>query len=202
MKTFVYRSIRVFVSLDLSALMSLSHYSNTMKLVIGAIMASLAAIFQSAGLFVGFGYVLSMMATLPIIIATMISMRIGMMAYISTILLVSVIQPSEVIVFTFTTGLLGLSIGIGGRKFQKVLYIMLFAALSLTIGIISVLSIFNFPILGPSISTALDIKMLIAVFSFSLLYSWIWIKVSVGFSSIIQKTIPHPKKTTLYERNQ
>ncbi|PMC40738.1 hypothetical protein CJ195_03240 [Bacillus sp. UMB0899] len=202
MKSFIRQVSRVFFSQDLSGIEPLYQYSYTMKLMIGAIMASLAAILQSAGLFVGFGYVLSMLATLPIILTTMISIRIGMMAYISTILLVSIIQPSEIIIFTFTTGLLGLCIGIGLRRFKHVLYVMVFAALSLTMGIISVMTIFHFPILGPSVSTALDSKIVGAVFVFALLYSWIWIKVSIGFSGILLKAVPHPQKASTYQKNQ
>lgn len=60
----------------------------------------------------GIGYLISFLATLPIFLVTSLSIRQGILSYILTILLLFIIQPSELIIFPFTTGLLGIAIGV------------------------------------------------------------------------------------------
>ena len=88
-------------------------YSNTLKLVLGSVLGAMAALLQAAGLFAGIGYLFSMLATGPTVLATILSIRIGLITYILTTLLLVIIQPTEVLVFLFTTGLLGVGLGIG-----------------------------------------------------------------------------------------
>ena len=98
---------------------TIDSYSKTIKLVGGALLGSIAVIFQSAGIFTGLGFILSMMSTGPLVLASLISLRIGVMTYIITVCLLTIFQPSEVLVFLFTTGLLGLSLGIGLKYFKE-----------------------------------------------------------------------------------
>ncbi|WP_456275971.1 hypothetical protein [Bacillus sp. AK128] len=164
-------------------------YSFTNKLVLGAILASLAALFQSAGIIVGIGYALSILTTWPIAIATVISVKIGIMSYFSTILLLVLIQPSELLIFPFTTGLLGLSLGVGIKIVKNSLLSTLFASLSLTFGILTLLYAVQFPILGPTISTTFDFKVVVLTFLFSILYSWLWLRLcSVGLRFLYRFT--------------
>jgi hypothetical protein len=148
--------------------------SNITKLVLGAVFAALAAVFQSAGFFTGIGYAFSILTTLPIFLSTMISIRIGLMSYFITILLLVIIQPTEVFVFPFTTGLLGISLGIAFTLWKSRLGITLFGGITLTAGIMSLLYVFRFPVLGPSISEKFDLKISFLILGFSLFYSWIW----------------------------
>lgn len=198
MKSYLTRGVRALFHNQLDYVSTMGNYSQLTKVALGAVLAALAAIFQSAGLFIGFGYVLSMLATWPLIMATMISTRIGLMAYISTIFLLAIIQPSELLVFSFTTGLLGVSIGFGIRKFNKVLLIMMFASTALLLGIIILISVFQFPILGPSIKT-LGFGIIGGMFLFSLLYSWIWIRVSLLVIKAIQKSLLD-RKASVYDQ--
>lgn len=154
-------------------------YTGTTKLMLGAILASLACIFQSAGIFVGIGYVVSILTTLPIVVASVISLKIGFLTYILTILLLAITQPSELLIFPFTTGLLGLSLGIGLKILRNTVLITIFSSCCLTLGITCLLYIFQFPILGPSVTTNFDSKLLLYIFAFSILYSWIWLKLSL-----------------------
>jgi hypothetical protein len=198
MRSYLSRGIRTVFHNEMNDVPTMDHYSQLSKIAMGAIMAALAVIFQSAGIFIGFGYVLSMLATWPMIIAASISFQIGIMTYVTTIFLLAIIQPSEVLVFSFTTGLLGISIGYGIRKMKNVFKVMLFAGASMLLGIIILISLFQFPILGPSIN-ALGFGMLGSIFLFSLLYSWIWIKVSLIGMKVLQKAIPE-RKPSVYDR--
>lgn len=60
----------------------------------------------------GIGFLISFLATLPIFLATCFSIRQGILSYTLTIFLLFIIQPSELIIFPFTTGLLGIAMGV------------------------------------------------------------------------------------------
>jgi hypothetical protein len=167
----------------------LNDYSQTTRFVMGALLGSIAVIFQSAGIFTGVGYIISMMTTGPIVLATLLSVRIGCLTYLVTILLLAIVQPSELLVFLFTTGLLGLSLGIGLVYLKRTLLILSFSALSLTLGISLLLYVVKFPILGPSVSSDLNVVVSLSTFAFSFLYSWIWLKLSIMAFNLFHKVI-------------
>ncbi|MFS0821794.1 hypothetical protein [Bacillus sp. 1P02SD] len=158
---------------------TIDKYSKTTRIVIGALLGSIAVIFQSAGIFTGIGYTLSMMSTGPLVLASLMSLRIGLMTYFVTVFLLALLQPSELLVFIFTTGLLGLSLGIGLKYVKKSILIILFSGSCLTLGISLLLYGLKFPILGPSITSHFNSMVVIGTFAFSLLYSWIWKVVSI-----------------------
>lgn len=164
-------------------------YTNTTKLVLGSIFAAFAALFQSAGIFVGFGYVFSILSTLPIVLSTMISFRIGFMSYLTATLLLIIIQPSEVIIFSFTTGLLGLCLGLAFKWWRSWIVISLFSGIGLTAGIIVVLYVIQFPILGPNVSNVFEFNAFFFIFLFSLFYSSIWMILSKKIAGLIFKGI-------------
>jgi hypothetical protein len=164
-------------------------YSKTMRLIIGALFGSIAVIFQSAGIFAGIGYIFSMMSTGPLVLASLLSLRIGVMTYFVTIFLLAILQPSELLVFTFTTGLLGLSLGIGLKHLKRNLLIISFTALCLTFGISILLYGFKFSILGPSITTHFNSMVILGTFAFSLLYSWIWKTLSISAFKVLNNVL-------------
>lgn len=95
-----------------SAQLFFNRLSKTKQLVSGAIFASLAALFQSAGGFLpGIGMFISPLSTAPILFCFVLSLPLGFITYILTNLLLLIIQPSELIIFPFTTGILGIGIG-------------------------------------------------------------------------------------------
>lgn len=154
-------------------------YSHTIKLVLGSVLGAIAALLQAAGLFAGIGYVFSMMATGPIVLATILSIRIGLITYIVTTLLLVIIQPTEVLIFLFTTGILGLGLGLGFKLLRKKLLVTLTGMITLAIGIMSLLFLFQFPVLGPTVGTDANISMALGILFFCYIYSWIWMRVSL-----------------------
>lgn len=169
---------------------NISGYSKTMRLAVGALLGSIACIFQSAGVFTGIGYILSMMSTGPLVLASLLAVRTGVMTYVITIFLLGILQPSEVLVFAFTTGLLGLSLGFGLKFLKRGLLIIPSAALCLTLGSSILLYGFKFPILGPSVTSHFNSGILIGIFAFSLLYSWIWKTLSITAFKFLNKVLP------------
>src|SRR5699024_7507846 len=96
------------------------HYSNDRNHSLKSIFAGFAATLQYAGGFLlGLGYFLSALATAPILLSSMLSIPYGLMSYFLTMMLLLILQPTELIIFPFTTGLLGLGIGIAFTFLEK-----------------------------------------------------------------------------------
>jgi hypothetical protein len=153
--------------------------SKARKITFAALLGALAAIFQSAGGFMpGVGYFISPLATAPIILSTIYSIRSGLQAYLLTIVLLMIIQPSEIIVFPFTTGVLGFGIGVGFLYLNKRITVIALGSFSLFTGIITLLYLFRFPVLGSSIDSSFSILYVLPIYLFSFLYGWLWVEIS------------------------
>ncbi|MDQ0165721.1 hypothetical protein [Bacillus horti] len=164
--------------------------ATTRKMVTVAFLATLSSIFQSmGGLLPGIGYLISPLATAPIMLSTIFSFRSGLTAYILTIFLLFFIQPSELIIFPFTTGLLGLGIGSSLLYFKTRLSAVLVGSFSLLGGILLVLYVFQFPVLGPIASSTFSLSTIALVYVFSFFYSWLWIEISKYCIKKISKVI-------------
>lgn len=165
-------------------------HTKARMLVLGCFLACIATILQAAGGFLlGIGYFISPFATLPILIGAMFSFQMGVMSYFLTILLLFILFPSELVVFPFTTGLLGIGIGAAFSYFKKRLSIITLGAILLTIGIMSLLYVFHFPVLGPAVSDSFSFLTAGSIFFFSFLYSWLWVEIALFFFKKIKTNI-------------
>lgn len=148
------------------------------RLVITALLSTFAAIFQSAGGFMpGIGFLISPFATLPIFLATCFSIRQGILSYTLTIFLLLIIQPSELIIFPFTTGLLGVALSVAFLQLKRRIVVVSFSAACLLVGIMIILYVFRFPVLGPTVDTTMDLKVIAFIFILSFLYCWIFAEI-------------------------
>ncbi|MDQ0857686.1 hypothetical protein [Bacillus sp. V2I10] len=155
-------------------------HKKTMKLILGSIFACIAAILQAAGGFLpGIGYFLSPLATAPILLCSMFSIPFGVMTYFLTIMLLFILQPTELIVFPFTTGLLGLGIGASFYFFRKRLSIIATGTILLMLGIMSLLFFVHFPVLGSVVSVSFSFLTTGSIFLFAFLYSWLWVEIAL-----------------------
>jgi hypothetical protein len=148
------------------------------KLAVSALLSAVAAALQSAGALGGVGFVISAFVTLPIAVAMLLSVYSGLASYAVTLCLLVLVQPSELIIFPFTTGLLGLSVGLAYRFLNRRITAVAFNALCLTFGIALLLYVFKFPVLGPVVTGAVSFRMLIIIFAVSLPYAWFWTVIS------------------------
>ena len=152
-----------------------------MKLILVSIFTCIAAILQAAGgLLPGIGYFLSPLATAPILLCSMFSIPFGVMSYSLTIMLLLILQPSELIIFPFTTGLLGLGIGASFSFFRKRISVIAAGAIHLMLGIMGLLFIFHFPVLGPAVSVSFSFLTAGGIFLFVFLYSWLWVEIALN----------------------
>ncbi|MFD2612414.1 hypothetical protein [Paenibacillus gansuensis] len=164
--------------------------NQTKSIVTIAFLSAITALFQSAGGFLpGSGYLISPLSTAPIVLATLISFRSGLTAYTLSILLLLLIQPSELIIFPFTTGLLGLGLGFFIARSKNRIEVVLFSAIALWAGITLVLHAFRFPLLGTSVAMNFRIDTTAYVFLFSLLYSWMWTEISLRLAAKLGKSV-------------
>jgi membrane-associated HD superfamily phosphohydrolase len=155
-------------------------HKKTFGLILVSIFACISAILQAAGGFLpGIGYFLSPLATAPILLCSMFSIPFGVMSYFLTIILLFFLQPTELIVFPFTTGLLGLGIGASFYFFRKRLSIIASGTMLLMLGIISLLFIFHFPVLGPAVPDSFSFLTTGCIFLFAFLYSWLWVEMAL-----------------------
>ncbi|WP_252504482.1 hypothetical protein [Sporosarcina sp. Marseille-Q4943] len=160
----------------------LNRWPPTKRLLFMALMAALAAILQSAGgLLPAVGFAISPFATAPIMLVALMCLRSGIFTYIVTILLLFLIEPTELVIFPFTTGLLGLGLGWALYKLNKRLEVVLTNGLLLCIGICIPLYALGFPVFGPTVSSSFNLISLLLILNFSLLYSWIWTELSLFF---------------------
>ncbi|MGG0275954.1 hypothetical protein [Bacillus rhizoplanae] len=148
------------------------------QLAITALLSTFATMFQSAGGFMpGIGFLISCLATLPIFLATCFSIRQGILSYILTIFLLFIIQPSELIIFPFTTGLLGVTLSVAFLQLKRRIVVVSFSAACLLVGIMIILYVFRFPVLGPTVDTTMDPKVIALTFILSFLYCWIFAEI-------------------------
>src|SRR5690625_2114104 len=161
-----------------------------MRLVLVSIFACIAAILQSAGGFLpGVGYLISPLATAPILLCAMFSLLAGASSYILTIMLLVVIQPTELIIFPFTTGLLGLGIGAAFHFCRKRISIVAAGCVLLASGIMSLLFILGFPILGPVSADSFSFLTAGGILLFSFFYSWLWVEMDLHIFKRIKRMI-------------
>lgn len=141
---------------------------------IGGILTAIAVLFQSAPVFLPtIGLVLSPLSTLPIAIAAVSCISLGLSVFFSSALILVLVNVQETIILLFTTGLLG--IFIGTLLYRKgILISILFSSIALTFGMM-----FLTYIVGISafvdFSSTLSIPLIFLIFfSFSLVYASIW----------------------------
>ncbi|NSL53277.1 hypothetical protein [Calidifontibacillus erzurumensis] len=155
-------------------------YKKTKKLILVSIFSSIAAILQAAGgIFPGIGYLISPLATAPILLCSMLSVPFGFMSYFLTIMLLFIIQPTELMVFPLTTGLLGLGLGASFSFFRKRISIIATGAALLMAGIMCLLFIFHFPILGPTVPDSFSFLTTGSISLFVFVYSWLWVELGL-----------------------
>ncbi|SES38003.1 hypothetical protein [Psychrobacillus sp. OK032] len=157
-------------------------HTKVKRLVLGSLLACMATVLQAAGGFLpGIGYFISPFATLPILIGAMFSIQMGVMSYFLTILLLFILFPSEIVIFPFTTGVIGVGIGAAFSFFKKRLNIIIIGAILLTLGIMTLLYVFHFPVLGPAVSESYSFLTAGSIFIFSFLYNWLWVEMALFF---------------------
>lgn len=111
---------------------------------IGGILTTVTVLFQSAPLILPmFGMALSPFSTLPIAIAAVINVSLGLTVFFSSTLILILFSVQETLILCFTTGLLG--VVMGALLYRKGILISIFlSSIALTFGIIFLTYIVRF----------------------------------------------------------
>jgi len=151
------------------------NWSTTQMLVFASIMAALASLLQAAGGYIPvFGFAISPFTTLPICIATIMFFRYGLFSYVLTIFLLLLLEPMELFIFPFTTGLLGITLGWSLTFFRQRIIIISLNSVVLFLGICLPLLVLQFPVFGPMTAENQSLIILVVIYLFSFIYAVLW----------------------------
>ena len=161
--------------------------NRTKMIVLGAFMATIAALFQAAPVLLSeVAVILTIFSDLPIYIAARIKPSTGVLSYLVAAFLIMLISTHESLFFLCTNGVVGLSLGICYyyiknhqlRRcflivYSKKLITMMISSIVLTIS----LSFMNYgigiPVFGVTLPGPVGLQLTI-LFLFSLLYNFIY----------------------------
>ncbi len=141
---------------------------------LGGLLTSLTVLLQSAPVFFpAVGLALSPLSTLPIALAAVFDISLGISVLFSSVLILIMVSPQEAIILLFTTGILGTVIGT--LLYRKgIIVSILSSAIILSIGIIISTYIVGVPAFGDLTCTLSFPVTLLTFFIFSLIYASIW----------------------------
>lgn len=146
----------------------------TKTLVIGALLAVIAAFFQVMPVLFSEAFIfITILSTIPIFIVCRINPKAGVLSYIVASILVLLISTHEGLLFLSTNGVIGVTLGVCRYYTIKRTSIILSSSITLTI----TLSIMNYglgiPVLGKTLPGGI-ITQLVIFFLFSLIYNYIY----------------------------
>jgi hypothetical protein len=141
---------------------------------IGGILTTVAVLFQSAPVFFPIiGLALSPLSSLPIAIAAVSNISLGLLVFFSSALILAIVSAQESIILLFTTGLLGAVIG--ALLYRKgIILSILFSSIALSLGMVLLTYIVGIPGFAALTSSLSMPLALLYIFSFSLIYASIW----------------------------
>jgi hypothetical protein len=147
---------------------------NTVRFIsIGGILTTIAVIFQTAPVFLpAIGLALSPFSTLPLALAAYFNISLGITVLFSSVLILTFVSVQEALILLFTTGLLGIVIGL---LYKKGLFVsILYSAITLSISMIILTYIMGISVFG-DFTGSLSIPITLIIFIlFSLIYAGIW----------------------------
>lgn len=148
--------------------------NKTRTLVLGGLMACLAALFQCLPVFLTEAFViLTMLSALPIYIISKIEPRIGMVALIVSFILIAFFSTHEALFFICTNGPVGAALGILSRHENKLWVVLSGSSFVMTISLCVMNFLIGIPIFGAPIPGTLIIQLLILIV-FSVIYTFFY----------------------------
>ncbi len=161
---------------------------NIVQLVcIGGVLTSITVLFQSAPVFFPtIGLAISPFSTLPVAIAAVVNVFLGLSVFISSAFILFIVSPQEAIILLFTTGILGITLG--SLLYRKgILVTLLASAASLVLGIILLTYVVAIPSFV-EVTGSFSFPFMLLIFSvFSLIYVSIWYKSLKKLTKLIMR---------------
>lgn len=149
--------------------------NKTKLLVVGALMACIAALFQITPVYLSEAFViLTMFSAIPIFIIAWIKPKIGIAASLASFILISLLSIHEAMIFAFANAPVGIVLGCCSHYTNKKHFIVPIAATVQSCTLIILNFAIGIPIFGVSIPGAQIIQVLI-IATFSLVYNFIYL---------------------------
>jgi len=149
--------------------------NRTKNIVIGAFMATLAAIFQTLPvLFSEAVVILTILSAVPIYTASRIKPALGVLSYFVASVLVLFVSAHEALFFLCTNGIIGVMLVSCRYYKQKKPIILLISSLAMTISLSFMNYIIGIPVFGVALPGVIIVQIiLILLFSFT--YNFIYL---------------------------
>lgn len=166
---------------------------NVRLICIGGVFVGLAVVFQAGPVLLPvIGMAISPLTTLPIALAGVLNIYLGISVYIASALLLAFISIEESLILIFTTGILGLVMGaLIYRKGKLASILCSGVALSIGISILTfVIGVFQIESLEGTVPVGI---VGLAVLLFSLVYAWVW-------NVIVGRFVGRLVKTKIFDR--
>lgn len=158
--------------------------SRTKTIIIGALMAAIAAIFQSLPvLFTEVFVLLTILSAIPIYISSRVSPLSGILSYIVAGTLIFFISTHEGLFFLCTNGVVGLSLGLCRYYKLRKLIIIIVSAVIMTVTLCIMNYGIGISIFGAALPGPLIIQLLI-ILAFSAVYCFVYL---IGSDAIYKR---------------
>lgn len=149
---------------------------NTNILVFGSLMACIASLFQILPVFLTEAFILmTVFSAVPIYIITRMSLKVGFLTFVASFLLVSFFSVHEALIFIFTNGSVGLSLGCTSYYTKRKFIIVLISAALLTWSLCILNFFIGIPVFGTDLPGTVSFQMF-TILVFSIIYNFLFLK--------------------------
>jgi hypothetical protein len=163
---------------------------NTKIIVTGALLAVIAALFQSVPVFFSEMLVLlTVFSAVPIYISSRINPKAGILSYFVAAILITLISTHEALLFLCTNGIVGVTLGISCYYTNKRAVIWLTSSLALTTALSIAYYGIGIPVFGAKLPGATMLQLGIILF-FSLVYNIVYYYFSVFVFRLLKRHFP------------
>lgn len=160
---------------------------NTKTVLIGALLAAIAAIFQLIPvLFSEIFVFLTIFSAVPIYIVSRINPKAGVLSYFVASMLVMLLSIHEGLFFLCTNGIIGISLGICSYYTKKKAVSWFLSSLLLTTALSIMNYVIGIPVFGIKIPGGMIIQLLI-IFLFSMIYNIFYYYFSSSIFNLIKR---------------
>jgi|GEM_PF-2301224 len=167
--------------------MSVHNWNRPRNITIGALLAAISVAIQASPLYLPLvGISLSALSTLPVAVAGYLNGATGVFTFLISGAILCFWSVPQALVFLFSSGLLGLCLGILIKKRYHFLFVAGICALVLTGGFLVVGKLLGIPIL-PWLTGTKRLMLAPVLLFCSFIYSAIWVPVLNAFLSRLEQ---------------
>ena len=139
----------------------------------GGILTGITVLFQSAPVLLpAIGMALSPLSSLPVLLAAVIDIPMGIVVLLSSAIIIFMVSPQEAIIFILTTGPLGITIGCSLYRKGWILTLLL-STVCLFTGMVVLTYIVDIPAFG-DLSKSFSLAIVLFYLIFAFIYSSLW----------------------------